>query len=35
MKDISAGLETTYVDTEWDTINQHGWRYTTSLIYNW
>jgi hypothetical protein len=35
MKDISAGLEATYVDTEWDTIHQHGWRYTTSLIYNW
>jgi hypothetical protein len=35
MKDISAGIEGTYVDTEWDTKHQHGWRYTTSLIYNW
>jgi len=35
MKDVSAGIEGTYVDTKWDTINQHGWRYTTSLMYNW
>jgi hypothetical protein len=35
MKDISAGVEGTYVNTEWDTKNQHGWRYTTSLMYNW
>jgi hypothetical protein len=35
MKDISAGIEGTYVNTEWDTKNQHGWRYTTSLMYNW
>ncbi len=34
-KDISAGIEATYVDTEWDTKSNHGWRYTTSLIYNW
>ncbi|HMK50242.1 MAG TPA: hypothetical protein VK435_09330, partial [Thermodesulfovibrionales bacterium] len=35
MKDISAGVEATYVNTEWDTTNQHGWRYITSLMYNW
>jgi hypothetical protein len=35
VKDISAGIEGTFVNTEWETGNQHGWRYMTSLMYNW
>lgn len=35
MKDINAGIGATYVDTEWDTKNQHGWRYQATLTYDW
>jgi prefoldin subunit 5 len=34
MKDINVGIEATYVDTKWETQNEHGWRYQSSLIYD-
>ena len=36
MKDISAGLEINYVETQWATTGkQDGTRYSSSLIYTW
>jgi hypothetical protein len=34
-KDINAGIGATYLDTEWDTKTQHGWRYQATLTYDW
>lgn len=35
MKDITAGIEMNYVETEWEHDKQYGTRYSTSLIYTW
>jgi hypothetical protein len=35
MKDINAGIGATYLDTQWDTTTQHGWRYQATLTYDW
>ena len=35
MKDISAGIEAAYVETDWTAGKEHGVRYQASLWYNW
>ncbi len=34
-KDITAGLEVAYVETDWKSGSENGTRYQGSLIYNW
>ena len=35
VKDVDAGIGATYVDTEYKTNSEHGWRYQATLTYNW
>jgi len=35
MKDITAGVEVAYVETNWAAGREHGTRYQASLWYNW
>jgi hypothetical protein len=35
MKDISAGIEAAYVETDWTAGKEHGVRYQAALWYNW
>ena len=34
MKDINAGIGATYLDTKWETKDEHGWRYQATLTYD-
>ncbi len=35
LKDVTAGVEMNYVETEWEQGKHYGTRYSTSLIYTW